>query len=196
MDVGLVLVVSHAYERFVRARSILEQVGFQAVVYMPAVFVDERAGCRGNNGHRLAFRNMWQLVDRVDVSTCIFEDDIALTNTAFRADSVRFRTANELIFLGEFERRGRWWTNHAACLTPLTARILLNHTRECIEKKAVSIDHIMKKMCETRLIDCRKASDHRIVVKSLVWWGDFHQNRSIQSFLHDEKNRPKTFNKK
>lgn len=187
IKVGLVLLLSHTHERFERAHNLLKHVGFEDAIYMPAVFVkktDER--CRGNNGHRLAFRNMWRLMVRTSHAACIFEDDIALTNQNFRAQNVHMDA--DLIFLGEYWKRGRWWTNHAACLNARTAQILLQNTKKCIRGFGTSIDRIIKKLCNEKLVRCKRASLHSVVIDGQTWWGDFHQNRSIPSFLHDAHN--------
>ena len=186
--IGLVLVLSNTYNRFERANKVLESVGFKNIIHMPAVFVHNQKECRGTNGHRVAFRNMWRLAEQTKLNTCIFEDDIELTNKKFQARSVKFQKDEDIIFLGEFWKRGAWWTNHAACLTPLAAQSLLGKTTRCIKTLGVSIDSIIKKMCTRKSLHCRKASKHFVRLNGSTWWGDFYQNRSIPSYLHDQNN--------
>ena len=187
MSVPIALVVSDSHARFERVSALLARVGFQDVVRMPAIFIRPNRQCGGTNGHQAAFRNMWRLINRTGSDACIFEDDVELANARFRAERLRF-DAEDLLFLGEFWMRGRWWTNHAACLTPLAARTLLRHTAKCLRIRGNGIDRRIKKLCERKYLRCRKASRFVTVINGSAWWGDFYQNRSIPSYLHDSNN--------
>ena len=55
----------------------LEQLGLVAV-QLPAVFVQNTAGCQGSNGVRLAKRNAWHLIGAGTTSVGLFEDDIVI----------------------------------------------------------------------------------------------------------------------
>lgn len=174
--------------RFNNTAIILKNVGFKDIRRMPAVFVTNNKTCCGNNGHRLAFRRIWRKLVAENKNACIFEDDIALTNQKFRPEQIMFRSQKNLIFLGEFWKRKRWWTNHAACLTPHTANILLQNTNKCIREYGISIDTTIKYLCNTNKIDCVPANKLYVVKNNFTWWGDFYQNRSIPSHLHDINN--------
>jgi hypothetical protein len=183
----IAFVISETFSRYAHALRILHGVGFSDVIHMPAVFHDE-PHCKGNNGHRMAFRNMWRLILHMNTTACIFEDDIALLNPHFRATQVRMKSYN-FYFLGEFWKRKRWWTNHAACMTPSAARTQLKYTEKCIRKRGESIDRIIKKLCSHRILKCKPASRYKIVTReNITWLGDFYQNRSISSYLHDANN--------
>ena len=187
--VNLVFILSNTYERFERTNKVLQNVGFNQTIHMPAIFTNHNRNCNGNNGHRLAFRNMWSLVKYSNLNTCIFEDDIEVTNKEFKASKLEFKNAENVIFLGEFWKRGRWWTNHAACFKPIAASILLKNTENCIRKKNIGIDSTIKKLCFKKILHCRKASKQFVILNGFKWFGDFHQNRSIKSYLHDSNNK-------
>ena len=164
-------VISEGGYRFDRARKILQRVGFQHVLHMPAVFSDRmktrESPCKGFNGLRLASRNVWSLIVATNTSMAVFEDDVALhehlpdsqrdtavaTSIAiamgicrFIVDSVEPHRA-DLAYLGYLNTRYVQWGTHALWTSPKAAKLLLRSTTKCYTHAGEGTDNNVVKAC-------------------------------------------------
>ena len=182
--------------RFSRARSILESVGFTAVIQLPPTFVAPTSTCRGVNGLRQAARNAYRLIASSNVTMGVFEDDIKLADAAAavrqKLDNFIGRTRAGLGFLGACGGNGFHCT-HAIWIRPDAARLLLDKTADCFRIPGEGLDtHVIAHdICENRCnctsITCETAGPEYHARKGprLRFVGLFHQDRdTIPSYLH------------
>ena len=158
----------------------LEQLGLVAV-QLPAVFVQNTAGCQGSNGVRLAKRNAWHLIGAGTTSVGLFEDDIVTSRQNQEWVRARLATAlaehdahaGDLTFLEDGATL--WWRGGAVWHSPRAARALYNMTESCNEHRGQGVDRHHAAVCAT--MNCKR-------VGSI-----FVQNRSVPPYLHNRKNQ-------
>lgn len=173
------LIISGSTERFVRAKVVVESVGF-AAVQSPAFYPPgentsssawrDAAGrpCTqtGNNGVRAAHRKAWQLIQITNRSMAVFEDDVVLMTGlvtglpvssydvgAFLATAALGRY--DMAFLNEVcpNNNAPYLSNAAQWITPRAAHQFLKKTASCFPNRGEmqDIDHWTSKACFSRL---------------------------------------------
>ena len=134
------IVISETYSRFQRTAQVLAHANITEVIHSPAIFVPHTGNCTGTNGHRLAFRNAWNIITITNTPMLIFEDDVVLLDKTFTLRNVKTD-------LHDFGWCGSgFWCNHATYTSVRAASILFMLTEKCLGYRK-GIDFITSELC-------------------------------------------------